>query len=278
MEWLATLSEFMQELLTAFILYGCFMLVERLRPAESHQPFSHIKFNLTWFVVYSTINFLFHIIGISEIVAIAQKWFGAPWISLPKPHSFWEYALLSLLFFFATDFFYYWFHRWQHTISFLWGQHKLHHSEQSLNVTSTWRVHWLEDPFLILFLGLPMGLLFGFDERQIALLSSIEIVWLHIIHLNLRLEFGYLSSIVTGPQHHRIHHSFQTEHLDKNFAAFFPILDILFGTYYRPRPNEFPATGLLDGSTHNHLWDAIVLPFREWVGSNYLGRYFKKTH
>jgi hypothetical protein len=32
---------------------------------------------------------------------------------------------------------------------------------------------------------------------------------------------------------------------DKNFASFFPILDILFGTACVPRPDEYPATGLV---------------------------------
>jgi len=31
---------------------------------------------------------------------------------------------------------------------------------------------------------------------------------------------------------------------DKNFAAFFPVIDILFGTYYRPRRDEYPRTGI----------------------------------
>ena len=82
--------------------------------------------------------------------------------------------------------------------------------------------------------------------------------------------------VITGPQYHRIHHSFQLEHLDKNFAAFFPIWDILFGTYYHPGKDEFPSTGLLSGETYSNLWLASTLPFREWMGKQYLGTWLKK--
>jgi sterol desaturase/sphingolipid hydroxylase (fatty acid hydroxylase superfamily) len=182
---------------------------------------------------------------------------------------------MALLYVLIIDFFYYWFHRWQHT-TLLWEQHKFHHSEKSLNVTSTRRVHWLEDPLLLLFLGLPMGLLFEFKGLALGILTFIQILWLQFIHLNLRLEFGWLSPIITGPHYHRLHHSFQPEHLDKNFAAFFPLWDILFGTYYHPRRGEFPPTGLTDGETYNSLWIAMILPFREWLSSQYLGQYFQK--
>ena len=215
-------------------------------------------------------------VGINKVVTIIQEQLNAPFINIPAPSNWWQYVLLALLYFLITDFFYYWFHRWQHKISFLWEQHKFHHSEKSLNVTSTRRVHWLEDPLILIFLVIPMGILFQFNNLALGILTFIEILWLQFIHMNLRLEIGWLSLVITGPQYHRIHHSFQLEHLDKNFAAFFPIWDILFGTYYHPGKNEFPSTGLLSGETYSNLWLASALPFREWMGKHYLGTWLKK--
>ena len=228
---------------------------------------------LLWYVVYSIVSVAIQATGISVVITLAQTWLGSPWVQLPVPHNAWTYTLLALLYFLTTDFFYYWFHRWQHTRAFLWEQHKFHHSEMSLNVTSTNRVHWLEGPLLILFLGLPMGLLFQFNGLALGILAFIEVLWLQFIHMNLQLELGWFSAVVTGPQYHRIHHSFQDEHLDKNFSAFLPIWDIVFGTYYHPRRGEFPATGLTTGDDYNHLWQAVFLPFREWLGPNFLGQY-----
>jgi len=262
---------FTKYLLTGFVMYGAFILVERLRPVQPHQPWRHLRFNLAWYVVYSLFSLAIEATGISTVITLSQQWLGAPLIHLPIPKTPWMYGLLALFYLVAMDFFYYWFHRWQHTKSFLWEQHKFHHSEVSLNVTSTRRVHWLEDPLLVLFLGLPMGLLLQFNGLALGTLAFMEVLWLQFIHMNLKLEFGWFSSIVTGPQYHRIHHSFQDEHLDKNFSAFFPLWDIVFGTYYRPQRDEFPDTGLATGDDYNHLWLATILPLREWLGPNYLG-------
>ena len=253
------------------------MLVERLRPVEPHQPLRHMWFNLQWYVIYSVVSLVLQAVGIGVVVTLIQDWLGAPLIRLPVPRSSGVYGLTALLYLLSTDFFYYWFHRWQHTKAFLWEQHKFHHSEESLNVTSTRRVHWLEDPLILLFLGIPLGLLFQFNGLALGILAFIEILWLQFIHLNLRLNLGWLSPVVTGPQYHRIHHSFQANHLDKNFSAFFPLWDIVFGTYYHPHAGEFPATGLATGENYNNLWKATILPFQEWMGPKYFGRYFSKN-
>lgn len=277
MEWLAAPLGFVKYLLTGFVMYGCFMLVERLRPVEPHQPLRHIWFNLQWYVLYSIVGIFLQAIGIGVVVTLVQNSVGGSLIKLPEPQDPAIYVLLALLYFGVIDFFYYWFHRWQHTKPFLWEQHKFHHSEESLNVTSSRRVHWLEDPLLVIFLGIPMGLVFQFNGLALGILAFIEVLWLQFIHLNLKLNLGLLSPVITGPQYHRIHHSFEAEHLDKNFSAFFPLWDIIFGTYYQPHSGEFPRTGLASGKTYNNLWVATLLPFREWLGSQYLGRCLRKN-
>jgi sterol desaturase/sphingolipid hydroxylase (fatty acid hydroxylase superfamily) len=69
---------------------------------------------------------------------------------------------------------------------------------------------------------------------------AIQSAWTFLIHANLKLSLGPLSWLVDGPQVHRIHHSQLPQHFDRNFAAFFPIWDVLFGTYYHPARGEFP--------------------------------------
>ncbi|MCC5667843.1 sterol desaturase family protein [Nostoc sp. CHAB 5784] len=276
MEWIDPVFGFIKYVLKAFLIYGVFILIERLRPVEPNQPFRDIVFNLKWYVVYTLFAFLLNAIGIGALVEITRHWLGGPYLTLPEPSN-WIETILGIAFYFVIlDFFYYWLHRFQHTNSFLWEQHKFHHSEVSLNVTSTRRVHWLEEPLILAFIVIPMSLLFHIEPIAIGLLAFIEIIWLQFIHLNLRLELGIFTPIIVGPQHHRIHHSFRPEHIDKNFALFFPIWDIIFGSYYRARKGEFPATGLTTGENYNNLWDATILPFREWFGQRYLGLLTKK--
>ena len=220
--------KFIEYVLKGMIMYGCFMIFERIRPVEPNQPLRHTWFNLQWYVIYSFVALSIQALGINTIVTLAQKWFNAPFINIPAPSNSFQYVLIALLYLFVIDFFYYWFHRFQHTIAFLWEQHKFHHSDKFLNVTSTRRVHWLEDPLILLFLGIPMGVIFQFNSLQIGILGFIEILWLQFIHMNLRLEFGVLSRVLVSPQYHRIHHSFKEEHLDKNYAVFFSHLRYYF--------------------------------------------------
>src|SRR5258706_15193675 len=98
---------------------------------------------------------------------------------------------------------------------------------------------------------LPIGLLFDQQPVTIGWLWSGLLLWGYFIHLNLRLPLGPLTPVLGGPHLHRIHHSRLPEHQDKNFAAFFPIFDLLFGTYYPPSRAEYPATGLINGEQLN---------------------------
>ena len=88
-------------------------------------------------------------------------------------------------------------------------------------------------------------------------------LWGFVTHANLRLGFGPLTPLIAGPQLHRIHHSALPEHRDRNFSMLFPIIDIVFGTYYRPRPDEYPPTGTA-GDKVNDLRGATVQPFVAW--------------
>jgi sterol desaturase/sphingolipid hydroxylase (fatty acid hydroxylase superfamily) len=253
MELFDTIFELIRYALEGLIIYGIFILIERLRPAEKNQPFKHIFFNLQWFIVSIFLGELIYVIGIEAFADLIKDWLNAPYFNLPLANNLPEKILHILLYLLVVDFFYYWFHRWQHTNSFLWEEHKFHHSDVSLNVTSASRVHWLEGPFVLVFVFIPLGVLFQIEPKELGLIGFIDVLWLQINHLNLRLELGIFKSVIVGPQRHRIHHSFAPEHIDKNFAAFFPIWDILFGTYYPAKKGEFPPTGLTDKHNYNNL-------------------------
>ena len=57
----------------------------------------------------------------------------------------------------------------------------------------------------------------------------------------------------------------EEQHWNRNFAAYFPVIDLIFGTYYHPRPDEYPDTGIPGvGVKLNTLPAAFAHPFREW--------------
>ena len=111
---------------------------------------------------------------------------------------------------------------------------------------------------------IPMAILFDLSPQAGGAIGFAFSAWTFFIHANLKLGLGRLSWLVDGPQVHRIHHSKLPEHFDRNFAAFFPIWDVIFGTYYHPRRGEFPPTGVTGEPQVRTLREAAWLPFRTW--------------
>lgn len=260
--WLSEAFRFTWQMcLVVYPIYLGGLLLERLFPAERGQPWSHIGFNL----LYTPVYFLLTGLALPPLHAIT-----APWISgfggwLPIELAETPLGLLGqgLAYIAVYDFFYYWFHRAQHTLPVLWTQHKLHHSDASLNISTSSRHHWLEDPLRVFLMMLPMALVFDVREPTEGWIALPLLLWPFFIHLNVRLPLGPLTPLLAGPQLHRIHHSREPQHHDRNFAAFLPVWDVLFGTYCRPQPGEYPRTGLDTGEDLNSLPRAVLSPFRD---------------
>lgn len=243
-------------------VFAVALVLERFAPAERGQPFARLRFNLVLGVVLFTVS--------SALVAVLHPLI-VPLISPPvgqRLHlelpdgSAWS-VLQVLLFFLVYDFFYYWWHRAQHELPWLWPQHELHHSDTALNVSTSLRHHWLEDPLRVFAMAAPLGFLFYFKPASIPWIATVFGLWPFFIHMNLRLPLGWLTPVIAGPQYHRIHHSIERPHWNKNYAAYFPIWDILFGSAYLPKRGEWPRTGVPRGEPAG-LGQALVGPFIDW--------------
>lgn len=169
------------------------------------------------------------------------------------------------------DFFFYWYHRWTHVNEFLWQHHKMHHTDRQLEAISSARQNWMETVFNSLFIAVPMMVLFKIDPRDqwsaglfAGLTAGLVTNLLTLSHMNVRLHVGWLARFWCGPQNHRIHHSLEPEHIDRNFAFVFPVWDILFGTYVHPKKGEFPSTGVAGEEGFRDFWEAQIYTPREW--------------
>jgi sterol desaturase/sphingolipid hydroxylase (fatty acid hydroxylase superfamily) len=251
-------------------LCALFHVVERLSPAERGHTWQAALTNFRIVFVYSVLSPLGRIVGllaVGYVTAKAARLSGAPWLKIPSSGPL---VVLTAIFPLLTyDFFYYWMHRLQHANRWLWQQHKLHHSDHSLNVTTAFRLNWTEDFLKALFIALPTATLFDVSPVTIGLLTSatggFAGFWGVFIHANIGLPFGPLTAVITGPQFHRIHHSTQPQHSDRNFSTYLPLWDILFGTYYRPAPDEFPKTGVIGEATDPTFREIIAEPALSWL-------------
>jgi sterol desaturase/sphingolipid hydroxylase (fatty acid hydroxylase superfamily) len=252
------------EVKVAMMVYGVGLAIEYFRPAENNQPVRDILFNLVYTVIFVFVS-AFLIRSTSWIIAPVVGWAGGPLLQFELGDGVaWE-LLYAISFFVIFDFFYYWFHRFQHKSRILWAQHKFHHSEPSLNVTSGNRHHWLEGWMRIFLILIPMQFLIELKPGSLGLIWSTFLLWGYFIHMNIKLNLGPLTPLLAGPQLHRIHHSNLPQHQDKNFAAFFPVYDIVFGSYWKPAPDEYPRTGLSSGQNMNNLRDANFGVFMDWA-------------
>ena len=238
------------------------LLIERLLPAERAQSYSRLGFNLLCVPVLVLLGGL-AASGLNPLVAPFIGPNHPGWLHIGFRDGFWGSLAAIAVYILIYDFFYYWWHRAQHESAWLWSQHKLHHSDRAINTSSTLRHHWLESPFRIFLNTLPMGLLFDLKNPDVAWLAAIFGYWPFFIHMNLRLDLGPFTRVLAGPQYHRIHHSLESSHHNKNYAAYVPVWDIIFGTAYLPKRDEFPPTGL-DGDEDTHLGKALIQPFLDW--------------
>jgi sterol desaturase/sphingolipid hydroxylase (fatty acid hydroxylase superfamily) len=172
---------------------------------------------------------------------------------------------------FLGNFNYYWFHRAQHVMPALWRIHKVHHSIQELSAVNSYH-HFLEDLCEFFLILLPVALLVRFDSGD-ALPSWVVFLvgtQSYFVHCSARLNIGPLRYVIGENRFHRIHHSLEPRHFNKNFGTVTPLYDVLFGTAYFPKKDEWPATGLADTPEPTRIADLLAMPFRT-VPSNEAG-------
>lgn len=181
-------------------------------------------------------------VGVKPLITLDLTGVGVAWHWLAQTAAV---VVLAFLPAFVFDFAYYWFHRLQHAVPTLWRYHAVHHAIEELNATNCHH-HWTEG-FLraALFLA-PLMLLVELRVSQILIVGLLTGAWGQFVHANVRLGFGWLRWLFVSPHFHRVHHSRDRAHFDRNFAGAFPIIDIVFGTAHFPRAGEAVETGLSD--------------------------------
>jgi sterol desaturase/sphingolipid hydroxylase (fatty acid hydroxylase superfamily) len=149
----------------------------------------------------------------------------------------------------------YLFHRAQHRIPFMWKMHSLHHSDPEMSALTTTRHFW-GDRLFKTFTVWSLAAMVIAPTTEALLAYFVISFWNYVAHANLAIDFGRWSWVINTPAYHRRHHSRLPEHYDSNFAALFPIWDVVLGSYHRP--DGFPPTGL-DEQPHS-VRDLLLWP------------------
>jgi sterol desaturase/sphingolipid hydroxylase (fatty acid hydroxylase superfamily) len=139
-----------------------------------------------------------------------------------------------------------WFNHYvRHKIKTLWLFHAVHHSQKEINVFTDDRTHIVDLFFGQLFAFIPFFIFHVSSLYAVVIIAIYKPIHNRFIHANLKLNLGWFGWIFTSPQFHRVHHSIEPEHADKNFGVYFSIYDYLFRTACLSR-NVYPETGIAD--------------------------------
>lgn len=137
--------------------------------------------------------------------------------------------------FLAADFSYYLEHRCAHKVRPLWRlYHAIHHSSDRYTVATAYRISFLTQLLSPAFY-IPWILL-GFDPLLIAGFSLFAFHYQAWIHTEMVGSLGPLDTWLNTPANHRIHHSRDPAHRDRNFGAVLMVWDRLLGSYCPPAP------------------------------------------
>ena len=133
---------------------------------------------------------------------------------------------------------FYWAHKPQHRIDFLWRFHSIHHTAKHLDWLASFREHPLDTLYTIGIINLP-AIILGFPLHTIATFILFRGLWAIYIHSNIKLPLGPLRMLIGAPEIHHWHHAKDRD--AGNYANLSPLMDIIFGTYTCPsqEPYEF---------------------------------------
>lgn len=136
-----------------------------------------------------------------------------------------------------------WFQHWvRHKVTAFWHFHVIHHSQRELNVFTDLRVHAVEYFIVEALVFIPMFSL-GLSALAVMGLGGFRLWYTRFIHANIRTNLGPLKHVLVTPQFHRVHHSIEPRHQDKNFGAVLSLWDRMFGTLHA-NYDEYPPTGV----------------------------------
>jgi len=173
----------------------------------------------------------------------------------------WPLGVQFLLGFFVGDLFGYLQHRLFHRRP-LWVFHAVHHSSPRLDWLSSVRVHPVNEVLARVLQAVPV-LLLGFDPRVVAAYAPFMTLYAILLHADVRWDYGPLRHVIASPLFHRWHHAADRASLDTNFAGFFPVIDVVFGTYRLPRGELPRALGAPSTPVPGRFLAQLAYPFRK---------------
>lgn len=282
-EFLAAALQGMKAYAWNVVFAGAILLVfEIALPANRYSLASRLRGSLFW-VVYIAITASFFAIFNSfwaklHITPLVTVDVGA----LSRS----SYAWLHIVSWFVapigagiiSEFFYYWFHRAQHTFPLMWRFHEVHHSIEEMSAINS-NHHFSEEIFRIPFITVPMTLLFKVEQGVVpAVIFTIIGLQGMYEHSCTKFHLGWFRYVIADNRFHRIHHSVIREQWGHNYGSFLPFWDIIFRTAIFPKKHEWPDVGVPGVPEPRTLREFLWMPFRRRTVNHPTGQAPERSH
>jgi sterol desaturase/sphingolipid hydroxylase (fatty acid hydroxylase superfamily) len=232
----------------AFTLLICFIGLSNLenqfpkinRPREETR--SSYRTNIGLFVVNSILMSVF---SVSTLFAVAERY--SSYGLLNYVHS---PAVKAFLAFLAIDLLLYVWHRACHRMDVFWLFHRVHHNDPYLNVSTAFRLHFVEIMITNCLKALVIVIM-GIDKILVLAIEALITVCIMFHHTNIAFKHErMLGHFMIVPFLHRVHHSVERSEHDRNYGAVLSVWDWLFGTMSELEPK---AIGIKGSSPQNLL-------------------------
>jgi sterol desaturase/sphingolipid hydroxylase (fatty acid hydroxylase superfamily) len=115
----------------------------------------------------------------------------------------------------------------------MWRFHQVHHSDEFVDVTTTYRTHPVETVWRFLFAIVPIWAL-GLPVQAVVIQRLLQSTNGVIEHANIRLWpplDRILSTVWVTPNVHKVHHSRRIAETNSNYANLLTVYDRILGTY-----------------------------------------------
>jgi sterol desaturase/sphingolipid hydroxylase (fatty acid hydroxylase superfamily) len=167
------------------------------------------------------------------------------------------------LFFFISEFFRYWVHRWQHEKPQLWKFHAVHHCMKNFYFLNQFVSHPV-DYFLRNVMTVYAVLVFDFSIEAVAYAQALSTVGGMLSHGNLSIKNGFWNYLVPTYEVHRWHHSIVPKEANNNYGIGTQVWDHIFGTFYWPKDREHRQIGIEDTDYQiSNVKTLLMTPFKK---------------
>ncbi len=155
-------------------------------------------------------------------------------------------------------------HRTLHVSPVLWRFHRVHHTDDFVDATTTYRTHPVETAWRFLFAVVPVWIV-GIPAQAVVIQRLLQATFGVLEHSNVRLRPALdrvLSTVWVTPNVHKIHHSRELAETNSNYANVLTLWDRLLGTY-TPSDRAYSVVyGLDDADPARGSFGALLaMPF-----------------